>query len=63
MACFFYSMSLSLAYKELSINEKKRDERIKNLDPKKKEQVERLGMGAMGERWVDFLNSFSYRDR
>lgn len=31
--------SLNLAYKELSLDEKQRDEKLKNLDPKKKEQV------------------------
>jgi len=44
--------SLSLAYNELSIDSKKRDEKMKNLDPKKKEQMERLGMGGSGVRQV-----------
>jgi len=46
------SASLSLAYSELSIDTKKRDEKMKNLDPKKKEQMERLGMGGSGVRQV-----------
>jgi hypothetical protein len=50
---FICSMqSLSLAYKELSIETKKRDDQLKNLDPKKKEQMERLGMGGAGSRYV-----------
>jgi ADP-ribosylation factor GTPase-activating protein 2/3 len=44
--------SLSLAYKELSMDSKKMDEKMKNLDPKKKEQLERLGMGSSGTRGV-----------
>ena len=44
--------SLSLAYNELSIDSKKRDEKLKNLDPKKKAQVERLGMGGGSVRQV-----------
>lgn len=38
--------SLNLAYKELSLDEKKREEKLKSMDPKKKEQMERLGMAA-----------------
>lgn len=41
---------MKLAYKDLSLEEKKRDESIKKMDPKKKEQVERLGMGFGGAR-------------
>jgi hypothetical protein len=41
---------MSLAYGELSVEAKKRDEKMKNLDPKKKEQMERLGMGNAGTR-------------
>jgi hypothetical protein len=42
---------LTFAYKELGIESKKREEQMKNLDPKKKEQMERLGMGATGVRY------------
>jgi len=51
---FDSTASLSLAYNELSIDSKKRDEKMKNLDPKKKEQMERLGMGGGGVRQVTF---------
>ena len=39
---------MKLAYKDLGLEEKKRDEKIKNMDPLKKAQVERLGMGFGG---------------
>ena len=52
--------SLSLAYNELSIDSKKRDEKMKNLDPKKKEQMERLGMGAGSVRWGLLLLSQTF---
>jgi len=44
------AVSLSLAYNELSIDSKKREEKMKDLDPKKKTQMERLGMGSGGVR-------------
>ena len=49
---FNSAASLSLEYGKLSIESKKRDDKMKNLDPKKKEQMERLGMGAGGARQV-----------
>ena len=39
---------MKLAYQDMSADEKKRDQKIKNMDPKKKEQVDRLGMGLGG---------------
>ena len=39
---------MKLAYQEMSVDEKKREQKMKNLDPKKKEQVDRLGMGLGG---------------
>ncbi|KAL4658410.1 ADP-ribosylation factor GTPase-activating protein 3 [Arapaima gigas] len=41
--------SLRLAYKDLEIQRKKEEGKMKNLEGKKKEQVERLGMG-LGSR-------------
>ncbi|XP_066561409.1 ADP-ribosylation factor GTPase-activating protein 3 isoform X2 [Amia ocellicauda] len=41
--------SLRLAYEDLQIQSKKGDEKLKNLEGKKKEQAERLGMG-LGSR-------------
>jgi ADP-ribosylation factor GTPase-activating protein 2/3 len=43
---------LKLAYKDLSLEEKKRDDSMKNMDVKKKAQMERLGMGYSGSRGV-----------
>jgi len=49
---FDSSASLSLAYNELSIESKKRDEKMKNMDPKKQQQMERLGMATGNLRQV-----------
>lgn len=46
------AISLNLVYKELSLDEAKRKDQLKNLDAKKQQQVERLGMGGMGGRIV-----------
>lgn len=37
--------SMRLAYQDLSIQQKKEEEKLKSVDPKKAKQVERLGMG------------------
>lgn len=37
--------SVRLAYQDLSIQQKKEEDKLKQIDPKKAEQVERLGMG------------------
>ncbi|XP_037069955.1 ADP-ribosylation factor GTPase-activating protein 2-like [Pollicipes pollicipes] len=37
--------SVRLAYQDLSLEQKKQSDRMKNVDPKKAEQMERLGMG------------------
>lgn len=44
--------SLKLAYQDLTVDEMKRTDKMKNLDPKKREQMERLGMGSVGTRGV-----------
>jgi hypothetical protein len=46
----YYRVSLRLAYHDLSLERKRQDERMKNMDPKKKEQAERLGMGYGSNR-------------
>lgn len=37
--------AVRLAYKDLSVEQHKREEHLKKMDPRKAEQVERLGMG------------------
>lgn len=37
--------SMRLAYKDISLQQKKEEEKLKLIDPKKAEQIERLGMG------------------
>jgi len=49
------SASLNLAYNELSIDSKKRDEKMRSLDPKKQQQMERLGMAGGSHRQVQQL--------
>jgi len=38
-------VSMRLAYKDLSVEQTREEERLKRSDPKKAQQVERLGMG------------------
>ncbi len=44
--------SARLAYQDLSLQQKKQEEKLRKMDPKKAEQVERLGMGASSGRGV-----------
>ncbi len=37
---------MRLAYQDLSVQRKRQEDRLRQVDPKKAEQVERLGMGA-----------------
>ena len=39
---------MRLAYKDLSLESKRQEEKMKNLDPMKAQQLERLGMGMTG---------------
>lgn len=49
--CFFFSVaSMRLAYKELEIDRKLEEKKLKNLEGKKREQAERLGMGFGNRR-------------
>ena len=41
---YFIRANIKLAYKDLSLEDKHREDKMKRLDPKKKEQAERLGM-------------------
>lgn len=41
----FQVQSVRLAYQDLSLQQKKEEDKLKIIDPKKAEQVERLGMG------------------
>lgn len=36
---------MRLAYQDLGIQQKKEEEKLRQVDPKKAQQVERLGMG------------------
>ena len=38
--------SMRLAYQDLSLEQKKTEEKMQKVDPKKAKQVERLGMGV-----------------
>ncbi|XP_067951508.1 ADP-ribosylation factor GTPase-activating protein 2-like [Watersipora subatra] len=44
--------SARLAYKDLAIEKRKHEEKLKHMDPKKQEQAERLGMGYASARSV-----------
>jgi len=43
---------MRLAYKDLSVERQKQEDKLKTSDPKKAEQMERLGMGWGGGRYV-----------
>ena len=55
----YFRASMRLAYQDLSVQTKKQDEKMKSMDPKKREQMERLGMGFGGNRYI--LNLGPYR--
>ncbi|KAK2141663.1 hypothetical protein LSH36_1059g01048 [Paralvinella palmiformis] len=44
--------NMRLAYKDMGLEEKRRDDKMKNFDPRKKEQAERLGMAFGSVREV-----------
>ena len=44
VSMYFIRANIKLAYKDLSLEDKHREDKMKRLDPKKKEQAERLGM-------------------
>ena len=46
----FSVASMRLAYKELEIDRKMEDKKIQNMEGKKREQAERLGMGFGNRR-------------
>ena len=43
---------MKLAYQDMSLQRKKQEEKIKASDPKKAEQLERLGMGFISNKSV-----------
>ena len=47
-------VSMRLAYQDLEIQQKKKDQAMASMDPKKKEQMERLGMGFGGNNGFGF---------
>ena len=50
---------MKLAYQDMSLQRKKQEEKIKATDPKKAEQLERLGMGFISNKLVPFCHSLS----
>lgn len=54
--------SVRLAYQDLSLEQKKQEDRLKRVDPKKAQQMERLGMGFASTRRYDssFINLLSF---
>jgi len=51
---------MRLAYQDLSQLKKKEEEKLRNVDPKKAQQLERLGMGFASKRFVDRPCSFCF---
>lgn len=52
---FLFSLrvtSMRLAYQELQIDRKKEEKKLQNLEGKKREQAERLGMGLVSRRYL-----------
>lgn len=43
---------MRLAYQELQLDRKKEEKRLQNLEGKKREQAERLGMGLVSRRYL-----------
>ena len=46
---------MRLAYQDLSVQQKKQEEKLKTTNPKKAQQMERLGMGFGGRRYVQYV--------
>jgi len=51
---------MRLAYKDMGLEEKRRDDKMKNFDPRKKEQAERLGMAFGSVRYELLFCIVSY---
>lgn len=51
-ALFFRVTSMRLAYQELQLDRKKEEKKLQNLEGKKREQAERLGMGLVSRRYL-----------
>lgn len=43
---------MRLAYQELQLDRKKEEKKLQNLEGKKREQAERLGMGLVSRRYL-----------
>lgn len=52
IALSFRVTSMRLAYQELQLDRKKEEKRLQNLEGKKREQAERLGMGLVSRRYL-----------
>lgn len=46
---------MRLAYHDLSLKKNKEEEKLKQVDPKKAAQLERLGMGFTSKKYVYYL--------
>lgn len=51
-ALSFRVTSMRLAYQELQLDRKKEEKKLQNLEGKKREQAERLGMGLVSRRYL-----------
>lgn len=54
---------MRLAYQDMSLERKKQEEKLKASDPKKAQQLERLGMGFISNKLVSSWEfyTFSYQ--
>lgn len=52
MALSLRVTSMRLAYQELQLDRKKEEKKLQNLEGKKREQAERLGMGLVSRRYM-----------
>lgn len=52
MALSLRVTSMRLAYQELQLDRKKEEKKLQNLEGKKREQAERLGMGLVSRRYL-----------
>ena len=66
MWIYCYRASLRFAYQDLSVERKKQEAQLHNMNPMKAEQMQRLGMGMTGGRLVSifalpYISSFEWK--